>query len=455
MTNTPPRVIVIGAGPAGVRATQQLVAQGLRPTVIDEAPAAGGQIYRQPPTSLKRPYKTLYGLEAAKAKAIHTTLEDLKPHIDYRPETLAWDIQGNRLFTNAHGQIDSLDFDRLIIASGATDRVIPVPGWLTPGTYTLGGAQVALKAQAMIVGDPVVLMGCGPLLYLIAYQYARVGAHVAAVLDTSPRHAHWQAFPKLLAQPDVALKGAYYLTWLRARRIPLHRGVTPVRIEGDQHVQAIVWQKNGQEHRTLTQAVALGYGLRSETQLADLAGCAFTFDTENHQWLPKTTHHVRSSRQDVYLAGDGARILGADAAELTGRYAALTLLKDSGHSIDPRIIQKIERKLARQTTLRQGLEQAFPFPRHLITSLPDDTVICRCEEISLQHYREQLHTLDAREMNRAKAFTRVGMGRCQGRMCGIAAAEILAHAWDKPVAQVGRLRGQAPVKPLFVDTRDR
>ncbi len=51
-------------------------------------------------------------------------------------------------------------------------------------------------------------------------------------------------------------------------------------------------------------------------------------------------------------------------------------------------------------------------------------------------------------MNRLKALTRAGMGRCQGRVCGHAAAEILARTLNEPVETVGRLRGQAPIKPI-------
>lgn len=452
MPDLKPRVLVVGAGPAGIRAAEQLLAYGVHPTLIDEAPAGGGQIYRQTPASLQRSYKTLYGFDANRAQDIHATLEALRPDLRYLPNTLVWDIQENVAFTNSNGKIDTVEFDRLIIASGATDRIIPLPGWLTPGTYTLGGAQVALKAQAVIVGDPIVLLGCGPLLYLIAYQYACAGAKIAAVLDTSPRHARWRALPKMLAQPDIAAKGAYYLGWLRTHGIPIHYGVTPLRIEGEQQVSAIVWQKKGKEHRTPTQAVALGYGLRPETQLADLAGCEFTFDDEHQQWLPASFAGGRSSRSNVYLAGDGARIMGAHAAELTGRYAALSLLEDIGYKIDAQTIQSIRRKLTRFARLRKGLEQAFPFPRHLVTTLPEDTVICRCEEVTKGHYLAQIRSLEAHDVNRAKAFSRVGMGRCQGRMCGTAASELFAHTTGVPVAQAGRFRGQAPVKPLFVDT---
>jgi pyruvate/2-oxoglutarate dehydrogenase complex dihydrolipoamide dehydrogenase (E3) component len=79
-----------------------------------------------------------------------------------------------------------LEFSRVIVATGATDRILPVPGWTLPGVYSLGAAQIALKFQGCAIGERVVFAGSGPLLYLVAYQYAKAGAKVVAVLDSSP-----------------------------------------------------------------------------------------------------------------------------------------------------------------------------------------------------------------------------------------------------------------------------
>ncbi|MNL54876.1 Hydrogen cyanide synthase subunit HcnB [compost metagenome] len=97
---------------------------------------------------------------------------------------------------------------------------------------------------------------------------------------------------------------------------------------------------------------------------------------------------------------------------------------------------------------RQGLERAFPFPTDWAAHAPDALVVCRCENITAGELRACARDTGADEMNRLKALTRMGMGRCQGRICGVAAAEILAQATGKPVELVGRLRGQAPIKPI-------
>jgi len=448
------RPAIVGAGPAGVRAAQTLVAHGLRPVVIDEAPRAGGQIYRRPPAGLaQRTARTLYGFESKRADALHQAFDALRGRIDHRPDSLVWNAQDHQLdvLHNPTRGTSRVPYSHLIVATGATDRVLPVPGWTLPGVYTLGGAQVALKFQGWAIGRRVVFMGTGPLLYLVAYQYAKAGVQVAAVLDTARLADQLAATPAMLSQPAVFAKGVYYVGWLRAHGIALHGGVRPLRVLGDEaqgRVTGVAWQ-DGNEERTLAcDAVGFGYALRSETQLADLLGCRFDYAPLHRAHLPVRDAAGRASVEGVYLAGDGAGIMGADAAEWAGERAALALLSDNGVAVDTARAAELERRLDRITGFRHGLERAFPVPDDWAAHAPDELVVCRCENVTAGSLRRTIADAGASEMNRLKALSRVGMGRCQGRMCGAAAAEILAHATRQPLQQVGRLRGQAPIKPI-------
>ncbi|MCF1369607.1 NAD(P)/FAD-dependent oxidoreductase [Burkholderia cenocepacia] len=452
--------VIVGAGPAGVRAAEALVDAGLRPVVIDENARWGGQIYRQPPANAAfvRGKRTLYGFEAAKADAVHRTMAALLPHVDYRPNTLAWSCGAGRVDTLQDGREVTVPYSHLIVASGATDRMLPVPGWTLAGVYTLGGAQVALKAQGCAIGRRIVFAGTGPLLYLVAYQYAKAGAHVAAVLDTSPLRRQAGAAPALLRMPSIFAKGLYYHGWLRAHGVAIETGVTLERVLGDQHVTGLAWRAAGDSAQPAPprvldcDALGLGFGLRSETQLADLAGCRFGFDPLNRAWLPERDAAGRTSVRGLYVAGDGAGIAGADAAEASGRRAALALLDDAGIASRSPSGQPdaaaLERTLSRIGAFRAGLEAAFAPPAEQAARCPDDTIVCRCEEIDAGTLRRCVREGAATELNRLKALTRVGMGRCQGRMCGDAAALVLAAETGRPLADVGRLRAQPPVKPF-------
>jgi hydrogen cyanide synthase HcnB len=448
------RPVIVGAGPAGVRAAQTLVAHGLRPVVIDEAPRAGGQIYRRPPAGLaQRSARTLYGFESKRADALHAAFDGLQGRIEHHPDSLVWNAQDRVLDvmhnpTRTHRRVP---YGQLIVATGAIDRVLPLPGWTLPGVYTLGGAQVALKYQGCAIGRRVVFMGTGPLLYLVAYQYKKAGIDVAAVLDTARLADQLAATPAMLSQPALFAKGVYYVGWLRAHGVALHGGVRPLRVVGDEaqgRVTGVAWADGDTERTLACDAVGFGYALRSETQLADLLGCRFDYATLHRAHLPVRDAAGRASVEGVYLAGDGAGIMGADAAEWAGERAALALLADNGIAADAARAAQLERKLERLAGFRRGLERAFPVPRDWAAHASDDLVVCRCENVTAGTLRQAVALNGADEMNRLKALSRVGMGRCQGRMCGAAAAEILAHATRQPLQQVGRLRGQAPIKPI-------
>lgn len=444
-----PRVIVVGAGPAGIRAAQTLVEAGLRPIVVDESKTSGGQIYRRQPDLFRRSYRTLYGFEAKNAKAVHDGFNGIVERIDYRPDTLAWNIDDGALHTIRDGVAQKLPFDALILATGATDRLLPIKGWTLPGSYSMGAAQIALKAQACAIGRRVVFLGTGPLLYLVSYQYAKAGVEVAAVLDTSPLSGQVQALADMISRPDVLAKGLYYRAQLLSRRIPVHNSVTPIEIEGSDRVTGVRFRiGEGPEQRVACDATGMGFHLRSETQLADLARCAFVFDQDLGQWRPEADGDGRSSVQGIYLAGDGARVLGADAAEISGRLAALAAMKDLGLPVPASRIEALRRQQRRMERFRRGLAKAFPWPAALARAVADDVIVCRCEVITAGELRRTAELKGAPELNRAKALSRVGMGRCQGRYCGSAAAEILADARGERLETVGRLRGQAPVKPL-------
>lgn len=292
-------VAIVGAGPAGIAAARTLLDHGIKPCLIDENLRGGGQIYRRQPANFQRSAKQLYGFEASKAQTVHRIMDELAPLIDYRPQTLVWNAEDNRLDLLTSGRIDSVEYSRMIVATGATDRILPVPGWTLPGVYSLGAAQIALKYQGCAIGERVVFCGSGPLLYLVAYQYAQAGAKVLAVLDSAPFSAQCRALPALLRQPATLAKGLYYRAWLAAHGIAVHQGATLSQIDGEQRVHGIRWGEQTLE----CDAVAFAHALRSETQLADLLGCDFAWNNLNRAWLPqRDCAGAAASRRCIWLA---------------------------------------------------------------------------------------------------------------------------------------------------------
>lgn len=443
-----PRVVIVGAGPAGIRAAECLAQAGVRPVLLDEARRPGGQIYRQPPQGFTRPGRKLYGSEAGKAKALHDCAARLAESglVEHLPGHIVLGIDRARGMIQVmagEGGLRDIPYDRLILATGASDRVAPVPGWQAAGVYSLGAAQIALKAQGVALGRDIVLAGSGPLLTLVAVQLLAAGAGLRAVLDTAPMRQQLRGAPGLAMRPVAALRGLL----MRARLRGLyHAGAQLGSIDsGAAGVTALHWRDaTGQSRQTRCDTVALGWHLRSETHLADLAGCTFAYDPLWAQWLPQADAMGRAG-PGLYLAGDGLAPRGADAAEVTGRLAAGACLRDIGlPAPEPRADLRHLRRLSR---FAAGIARAFPWPAEQVASLPDTTVLCRCEGITAGTLRETAGRVGP-DANRVKSLSRLGMGRCQGRYCQIAGAEVIAAATGADAGAAGWLRGQAPIRPV-------
>ena len=443
------QIVIIGAGPAGMAAACVLADRGYRPVVLDEADRPGGQGYRLPGTSLQQSAWVPAG-QRARAARLHAAFSAVLQRVDYRPATLAWHIFDGGVHTLCRDRMDMTPFDALILATGATERVYPLPGWTLPGVTTLGGAQTLLKDQGCLVGRQVAFCGSSPLLYLAALQYARHGAEIVAVLDTTPVARKLRALPMLsAAAPDLLVRGLAWIMDLRRRGIPLHTGVQLCRIGNAGASRYLVWADgSGRERQVTADAVALGFGLRSETQLAEVAGCEMRFDAVSRQYLPRTDADGRA-RPGLFVAGDGGAIGGAGAAEESGRLAAWGVLHDLGATLPAKELVRLRARLRRLRWFQAGLQSAFAPPAGLVAALPDDTMVCRCERVTIGTLRRTLWAYTGiADVNRIKALTRCGMGRCQGRFCAPALAEFVAAERGVPLEQAGWLRAQAPVKPL-------
>ena len=302
------KVLIVGAGPAGIRAAAGLAEAGLLPVVVDEAARAGGQIYRRPPEEFSRPAKALYGSEADKAVALHQLFDSLvaEGRVTYLPNRTVVGLADGIAHLIGPEVGERIAYDRLILATGAMDRVAPVPGWQAAGVYTLGAAQIALKAQGVALGRRIVLAGSGPLLTLVAAQLLKAGADVAAVLDTAPLASQLRGGLEMaLARAGVTARGIVLRARLGRR---YSAGVRLDRIEiGPGGPTALHWfDASDRAQVTNCDAVALGWHLRAETALADLAGAAFDWSETWAQWLPRTDDEGRAGTA-LYLAGDGLR----------------------------------------------------------------------------------------------------------------------------------------------------
>ncbi len=446
-TGDQPRdLIVIGAGPAGMAAALAAKRRGLDVLLLDEQPDVGGQIYRSI-TATDAQRQRILGPDYSYGESLAAAVK--AAGVEHWPGAAVWQVDPDKTVHLLRGGATChIVTKALVIATGAMERPFPVRGWTLPGVMTAGAGQILLKNASLVPNAPVVLAGCGPLLYLLAAQYLRAGVAIQAILDTAGgtdwRLAIRHASALLAGWGDVR-KGLGLLREIRAAGVPFHKGVDQLRIEGAGAVEAIEFSSRGQTHRLPCRLVLLHQGVVPNNQVTWSLRAEHHWDDEQLCWVPTCNAWGESSLPGVYVAGDGAGIGGALVAQLQGELAGIAVANALGKG-------EAQNGEAQRTRIRQHMA-IRPFlnrqyrPRDAFRIPADDVIVCRCEEVTAGSIRE-LVALGCAGPNQTKSFSRCGMGPCQGRQCGLTVTEIIARASGLPPEEVGYYRIRPPLKSL-------
>ena len=450
MTESIP-LAVVGAGPAGLAAAKQAAALGLPVTLVDAFALPGGQYYKQTPPELGEtamPDSYAAGLLATAAGDAVRLLTG----------TSVWGIfsEGDGYLLCLYGPPGTprrLQARTVILAPGAYDRPVPFPSWTLPGVMTAGAALTLVKNQHVLPGRRVLLSGSGPLQWVLARHLLDAGAEVAAVLDANPvpwrgpRHAAalWGQWARLREG------GSSLWTMLKAG-VGIRWGQVVWRAEGNDCVErAVIGPVGGQPAEMLAvDTICLGHGFTPAVQLLRLAGCEHRYHAVQRTYVPVRNDWLQTTLPGLFVAGDGAGIGGKDVARLEGQLAALGAARALGREVAAGQVTALQHELDRQRRFAAVLDDLFPLSAHLTDLLTDDTVLCRCEEVTVAKIRRAIDE-GATTVSAVRMVTRAGMGRCQGRMCGPSVAELLARELGQPVEAVGQATPRPPVVPIPLD----
>jgi D-hydroxyproline dehydrogenase subunit alpha len=313
---------------------------------------------------------------------------------------------------------------------------LPFPGWDQPGVMTAGGVQALLKGQLVVAGQRVVVAGTGPFLLPVAVGLARHGARVAAVIEAnSPlgfMRSAWSIPPKKVAE------ALGYAGWLARFRIPVRHRQVVVRAEGSSALTSVVTtgldgqgRSDGRERRIACDLLAVGWGFTPQLELPIQAGCATHVDRDL-SLVVTVDESLRTSVPSVWAAGEITGVGGADLAWVEGELAAHSLIASrragAQHKLD-----RLARQRAALRRFAAVMHRVYAIPPSLLDALPDETLVCRCEEVDAGQIRAAVTDLGATDARTVKLLTRPGMGWCQGRVCGFAVSCLTARAANRPV----------------------
>lgn len=415
-------VLVVGAGPAGMAAAAALAGSRLSLLWIDQRPACGGAIHRQPATGQGCGEGRSFAAPSARAqwRRLSAAVTVSGATLRGRHHFLGLDSDGVALVEDrAAARVHGLKPRAILLAVGAVERVLPRPGGQLPGVRTAGGMQVMLKETGEAPKGRIVVAGNGPLTVALAAQLVAAGNPPLAVIEASDPLRAGPAALALLRRPRVLAEAGRYLAALRRAGVPWLRGrrVTDIRQAGAALAIEFV-DASGRAGTLEADHLALHDGIRP-----------------NRFGLPEA-----GGTPLVVHAGDCREALGAAAAEADGTAAARriagALRGEHGMADDA----AIRRERAVQAALAQMFAPAGSAP---LSGLPDDTVLCRCEGRTVGDLRALLAGHGGLSPREIKLNGRFAMGVCQGRFCG-----------DNVMAVSAALAGGAeplPTEPLPVE----
>ncbi len=446
-----PSAVVVGAGPAGLAAAVEAAAAGVRVTVLDAGARTGGQYWRHGPAGVAADADLHHDVEVHEALAARFEALVAEGRITHRPRHDVWTLRVRRddgddssggVTVYAVDRTDPLrpaevrvDADLLVLAVGAYDRQVPFPGWDLPGVMTVGAAQSLLKGGGVVVGPRVLVAGTGPFLLPVATGLAGRGATVVGVHEANHPLRWLGHLPALASQRAKLGEAAGYAAVLARHRVPVHHRSVVLAAHGADRLEAVTVARvdragvvrPGTRRRVRVDVLAVGHGFTAQSELPLAAGA--TLHTTADGTLAVTVDDRQAtSHPRVFAAGESTGVGGAQLAVAEGTLAGAAVARALGlrPDSDPQPLQEL---LARRGALRRfaaAMHAVYPVPPAWLAALTPDTIICRCEEVTVAEVDDAIG-FGARDTRTVKLLSRSGMGWCQGRECAYATACLLAH----------------------------
>jgi D-hydroxyproline dehydrogenase subunit alpha len=427
-------ILVVGGGVAGLSAAIAAAEAGASVTLLDERHAPGGQFAKPLASSHAdaapdRQFRLGADLHARAGRAGVRLENDAGVWGAFAPDEIAAVVRGRSITYHPC---------RLILATGAHEAPVPIPGWTLPGVMTTGGLQTLVRTQRVSPGQRVLIAGSGPLNLQLACELLAGGVTPVAVLEAAPRPglADWRDLVRMArSAPDLTRDGWTMLRRLRRAGVPVLWGTVLDRLDGNDRVRTAI----AAGHRFDVDVVALNMGFQPEVNLARALGVPHRFVDRGAGYLATATDREgRTALPCVFAAGDGAVPGGARVAQARGRLAGLAAAREIGFTapVDAAALAA----LTRAETFQDALWRVFAAPP---IPVADETIVCRCEDVTAARLRAEVAS-GLTSLPALKKATRAGMGRCQGRFCAATIAR-MCPATPEPDSFAAP---RAPLRPV-------
>ncbi len=309
-------IAVIGGGPAGLSAALSAAAYGAKVTLIDNGLRLGGQLIKQTHRffGASEHFAGLRGFEIAE-RLVRETRGVERIEI-LTPATVTGIYEDGVLTVAAEKSYLLIRPKRVVIATGASENMIPFLNNDLPGVYGAGAVQTLMNLYGVLPGSRVLMVGAGNIGLIVGYQLLQAGIRVEAIVEAQDR------------------VGGYWVHASKIRRfgVPIYTRHSIRSVDGGERVEEAViaaidkglrWVA-GTEKKLKVDTVCLAAGLSPLTDLLWMSGCRMKFVRELGGFVALRDRNLRTTVENIHIAGDAAGIEEATTAMIEGRIAGMS-----------------------------------------------------------------------------------------------------------------------------------
>jgi NAD(P)H-nitrite reductase large subunit len=329
---------------------------------------------------------------------------------------------------------------------------------------SLGAAQILMKSHGVLPARNTLIAGTSPLMMVLAWEILGNRGRVAGLVDQNSMKKKLAFVPLVKDHWPKLVEGALYTARMILSGVPVHQGTRVIEARGENGFTSAIIAKTtpegviipGTEKQCPADALAIGHGFVPNIELPVQAGCELEYHRDKGGWVVRVDHKLESSVPSVYAVGEITGIAGAKKSFVQGSLAAMSILSRLGKTSSNRRTNDFHREI--ESLIAQNLAQEkyarflnglCQVPLSVYGTIPDETMICRCEEITMGTIRKNIHQgFDT--LGSLKKATRCGMGRCQGRICGPVISDIITALTRQSPEQVGCALTRVPVKNVEI-----
>lgn len=339
------QIVVIGGGPAGLRAAESSARAGAQVLLLDNSDHLGGQLIKQTHMFFgsQEQFAGTRGVDIAKK-----LVDDLGGHsnVQVMLDATALGIYEDGILTvEQNDRVLKIKPERTIVATGASERMLPFPNNDLPGVYGAGAVQTLMNVHGVKPGTSVLMIGAGNIGLIVSYQLLQAGVKVAAIVEASPAI------------------GGYLVHAAKVRRagVPIYTRHTIKEAIGYNAVEgAVIWQLDekwqpveGTERTLSVDVICLAVGLSPLSDLLWQAGCEMKYIPELGGHVALRDETLRTTNRSIYVAGDVAGVEEASSAMVEGQIAGLSAAIDLG-LMTPELERELNDARAQLSALRAG-----------------------------------------------------------------------------------------------------